>query len=289
MSIRVLVLAAVAVVPLLLGLGPACGGATTTLPGGSDASADGRGSSSGGGSTSGSSSGGSSSGGSSSGGSGSGASSGGGSCSPACGPSRLCCNGTCVNPDNDPFNCGACGVQCTGSTPFCSGSCQPAQCSANHGCDIGLECCGDQCCVAGDLCCQDEGPISRGPSCFHPTPSQPTCPQGCAPLCVSDRNAKRDIEAVDEQAVLEGVARMPISTWSYSSDERGVRHLGPMAQDFHAAFGLGDTDRAYDPVDAHGVTFAAIQALYARVQEQETRIQDLERQNEQLRARACLP
>ena len=82
---------------------------------------------------------------------------------------------------------------------------------------------------------------------------------------MSDRNLKRDIEPVDEQGVLESVARIPVSTWSYKNDDPSVRHLGPMAQDFHAAFGLGSTDRAYDPIDAHGVELAAIKALYERV------------------------
>ena len=98
---------------------------------------------------------------------------------------------------------------------------------------------------------------------------------------------KRDVRPVDEQEVLQSIARMPISTWSYTSDDAAVRHLGPMAQDFHAAFGLGDTDRAYDPIDAHGVTLAAIKALYEQVQEQKARIDRLERDNEDLRARAC--
>jgi hypothetical protein len=105
---------------------------------------------------------------------------------------------------------------------------------------------------------------------------------------VSDRNLKRDIEPVDEQAVLENVARMPVSTWSYKSDDPSVRHLGPMAQDFHAAFGLGSTDRAYDPIDAHGVELAAIKALYERVQKDEALVDRLERENQELRLReAC--
>jgi hypothetical protein len=107
---------------------------------------------------------------------------------------------------------------------------------------------------------------------------------------VSDRNVKRDIEVVDEQAVLESVSRMPISTWSYRSEDPSVRHLGPMAQDFHAAFGLGDSDRQYDAIDAHGVAFAAIKALNERLQEQSARIERLERENRELRgAVACRP
>jgi trimeric autotransporter adhesin len=64
-----------------------------------------------------------------------------------------------------------------------------------------------------------------------------------------------------------------------------VRHLGPMAQDFHARFGLGDDDRTYNSVDAHGVALAAIQALDRMVAAQEKRIQSLERENRRLARR----
>jgi hypothetical protein len=98
---------------------------------------------------------------------------------------------------------------------------------------------------------------------------------------------KRDVEPVDEQAVLARLAQLPVSTWSYKQDDPAVRHLGPMAQDFHAAFGLGDTDRAYNSIDAHGVALAAIKAMYERSLEQEQRIERLERENAELRAAGC--
>jgi hypothetical protein len=116
---------------------------------------------------------------------------------------------------------------------------------------------------------------------------QPSCPPGCLE-CVSDRNVKRDIVPVDPQAVLEGVARVPVAIWSYKADDPSVRHMGPMAQDFYGEFGLGDTDKAYNAIDAHGVAFAAIQALYQRMQEQDARIQKLEHDNAALRLRAPL-
>jgi endosialidase-like protein len=90
--------------------------------------------------------------------------------------------------------------------------------------------------------------------------------------------------------VLERVAEMPVSTWSYKSEDPTVRHLGPMAQDFRAAFGLGDTDRAYNSIDAHGVAMAAIKALYERSREQDARIDRLEQENAELRkAASCKP
>ncbi len=206
-----------------------------------------------------------------------------GSCNPACGSGRMCCGTTCINPDNDPLNCGGCGNVCSGSTPYCDGTCKPLPCADAGTCGAGSTCCGSSCCASGQICCKDEGPVTGAPSCYTPTAQAPTCPQGCAPLCQSDRNIKRDIVPVDEQAVLEGVAQMPIATWSYKTDDPSVRHLGPMAQDFHEAFGLGNTDRAYDPIDAHGVAFAAIKALNEKLEQQSARIEKLEAENARLR------
>ena len=58
---------------------------------------------------------------------------------------------------------------------------------------------------------------------------------------------------------------LPITTWSYIDDPDRARHMGPMAQDFAAAFGLGASDRTIFQIDADGVQLAAIQALYERV------------------------
>jgi hypothetical protein len=82
----------------------------------------------------------------------------------------------------------------------------------------------------------------------------------------SDRNAKQNLQAVDPQAVLEKVAALPISRWSYKADVAAT-HLGPMAQDFHAAFGLGSDDRHIATVDADGVALAAIQGLNRKLEE----------------------
>ncbi len=72
-------------------------------------------------------------------------------------------------------------------------------------------------------------------------------------------------EAASADAILRRVAELPLSVWTYGFDHASVRHLGPMAQDFAAAFGLGSSDRRIDMVDANGVALASIQALYRRV------------------------
>lgn len=76
----------------------------------------------------------------------------------------------------------------------------------------------------------------------------------------SDVNAKQDIEPVNGQNILEKLTNLEISEWSYK-DAPGDRHVGPMAQDFYAAFGLGNTDKGIATLDSSGVALAAIKAL----------------------------
>lgn len=84
---------------------------------------------------------------------------------------------------------------------------------------------------------------------------------------VSDRNRKENFEDEDGEAVLERIARLPIQSWSFKGEDPSVRHLGPMAQDFYAAFGLGSDDKTIPTVDIDGVNLLAIQALEARTRD----------------------
>jgi hypothetical protein len=93
---------------------------------------------------------------------------------------------------------------------------------------------------------------------------------------LSDRAAKRDLALADPGHVLAKVAALPIYTWRYKTEMSGALHLGPVAQDFSAAFGLGDSDQRITTVDADGVALAAIQGLNAKVDQQARRIVELE-------------
>ncbi len=97
----------------------------------------------------------------------------------------------------------------------------------------------------------------------------------------SDVNAKQNIEAIDSAAILAKVVAMPINEWSYK-DAPDTRHLGPMAQDFRAAFGLGNTDTGIATLDSSGVALAAIQALSEQNQSLKQRVIELEKQNQQI-------
>ena len=95
---------------------------------------------------------------------------------------------------------------------------------------------------------------------------------------LSDASSKSNIAAVDPRQVLEKVASLPVSTWNYNSQDPSVLHLGPTAQDFFAAFGLGGDDTHISTIDPSGVSLAAIQGLYQLVQQQGEQIQQLQTQ-----------
>jgi hypothetical protein len=81
---------------------------------------------------------------------------------------------------------------------------------------------------------------------------------------VSDRNRKENFLFVDGEDLLARLRNVPVSNWNYRTQESTVRHMGPMAQDFYAAFGLGENQLMINSVDIDGVNMAGVQALTAR-------------------------
>lgn len=91
----------------------------------------------------------------------------------------------------------------------------------------------------------------------------------------SDRTLKENFSPVDHREVLERLAGLSIQTWNLVTQDPSVRHIGPMAQDFRAAFGFGSDERHISTLDADGVALAAIQGLYEQVQARDTEIAQL--------------
>ena len=71
--------------------------------------------------------------------------------------------------------------------------------------------------------------------------------------------------------------------------DRRAPHIGPVPQDFRAAFGVGADDDRIHPVDGVGVSLAAIQGLYQLVQEQAREIDDLRARVERAERAASRP
>lgn len=96
---------------------------------------------------------------------------------------------------------------------------------------------------------------------------------------VSDRRKKENFRAINNEEILRKVAGLTITNWNYKTQPASQRHIGPMAQDFYAAFqldGIGN-DTTINTTDIDGVNMAAIQAL-------EKRTAELQQQNDELRA-----
>ncbi len=100
---------------------------------------------------------------------------------------------------------------------------------------------------------------------------------------LSDARLKENVRDVAGEDILTRLARLPIFEWNYTSQRAGIRHLGPTAQDFKAAFGLGESDRHIDTLDADGVALAAARALADRAAALEATAEALERANDSLR------
>lgn len=99
---------------------------------------------------------------------------------------------------------------------------------------------------------------------------------------LSDVNAKENFRDLNHDDLLARLAAMPVREWNYKAQDQAIRHIGPTAQDFHAAFGLGQDERRINTLDADGVALAALRALEARTRADNER---LTRENDELRER----
>ena len=85
---------------------------------------------------------------------------------------------------------------------------------------------------------------------------------------LSDRNAKTNFQPIQPRMVLAKLADLPVSMWEYKGSP-GRTYIGPTAQDFHHAFGLGQDDKSISTLDSDGVMYAAIQGLVEELKERD--------------------
>ena len=101
----------------------------------------------------------------------------------------------------------------------------------------------------------------------------------------SDRAVKENFEPINGREVLEKVTALPITRWNFKKDTTS-EHIGPMAQDFHATFGLnGNDDKHIATVDADGVALAAIQGLNQKLEELKSELNHRDVENGKLKRR----
>jgi hypothetical protein len=109
----------------------------------------------------------------------------------------------------------------------------------------------------------------------NPTAGVSLAPGGGSWSSLSDEASKRVVEPASGLEVLRKLDSVPISTWSYRAQDDSVRHIGPMAQDFFRAFGVGEDRRHIASVDADGVALAAIKGLNDKVERLQRKVTSL--------------
>jgi len=100
---------------------------------------------------------------------------------------------------------------------------------------------------------------------------------------LSDSNAKTGVTAMDHRETLRKVSKLPVTSWQYKHDPNH-RYIGPMAQDFYAAFGLGSDDKHISTLDADGVALSALKGLIAELRQRQVRSQAQARRLAELEA-----
>ncbi len=91
----------------------------------------------------------------------------------------------------------------------------------------------------------------------------------------SSREMKNDLGPVDGGALLNLLSELPIHSWRYLDEPNSVRHIGPMAEDFHATFGLNTDPRHLSIVDTTGLALAAVKELHNQLQARDREIEEL--------------
>jgi len=95
--------------------------------------------------------------------------------------------------------------------------------------------------------------------------------------CTSDRDAKENFVAADGKDILQRLVAMPLFSWSFKGADPSIRSLGPTAQDFYAAFGLGSDNKMIASINLEGVALGAIQGLHQLLMQKDTKLSAQER------------
>lgn len=103
---------------------------------------------------------------------------------------------------------------------------------------------------------------------------------------ISDVNRKMNFLRITGDDILSRIRQLPVSTWQYRDEaDRTVRHIGPMAQDWHRVFGFSSDDKTINMSDFDGVNLAAIQALEQRTTALQQQVSERDRKIAELEAR----
>jgi len=98
---------------------------------------------------------------------------------------------------------------------------------------------------------------------------------------ISARDSKENFVEADSQEILTKIDLLPMYQWNFKGEDSSIKHIAPIAEDFHTLFGLnGDNDKMVSHIDPSGVALVGIKALSQEVKE-------LKSENDALKQLVC--
>lgn len=104
---------------------------------------------------------------------------------------------------------------------------------------------------------------------------------------LSDKNVKENIESLDKDFYLSQLDSIEVTKWNYITQDEKIKHIGPMAQDFHKHFNIGNDSTRINSMDFDGINLLLLQAVYEKTlnyDNQNKKLTELEAELEKLRA-----
>ncbi len=98
---------------------------------------------------------------------------------------------------------------------------------------------------------------------------------------LSDSTMKENIKSINPNDYLQKLNDLEVYTWNYKTQDPSIRHIGPMAQDFHQVFGFGTDPTRINSGDFDGINLVLIKALNEKMEtlhSQNQKIEALERE-----------
>lgn len=98
----------------------------------------------------------------------------------------------------------------------------------------------------------------------------------------SSRSLKENFVPVNNQSILAKIVALPMTQWNYKTDKKAL-HIGPIAEDFYAIFGLGNDEKSVSTIDPAGVALVGVKALNEKIDAQQKEIDELKAEIRALR------
>ncbi len=78
---------------------------------------------------------------------------------------------------------------------------------------------------------------------------------------ISDFRKKENFKPVNGEELVKKLNNLKVNGWNYKTQSDNIIHIGPMAQEFYATFGYGESDTTITTIDPDGLIMAGVKEL----------------------------